>query len=98
MQRYTTNVPDVRYRLAVETGYKPVFARVRPGPDEVLVEIEPVLDPLHRTRPREKSTKWKPKSPRADTELPLKESPDWYDILLLANSMLRSITGRTQSE
>ena len=76
VQRYTTDVPDVRYRLEFETGFKPVFARVRPGPDEVLVEIEPVLDPLHRTRPREKSAKWRPKSPRSDTELPLKKTPD----------------------
>jgi hypothetical protein len=77
---------------------KPVFARVRHSENEVLVEIEPVLDPLHRTRPREKKKKWKPRSPRSDVELSLVKPPDWYDMMLVAESLVSSMTGPSRSK
>jgi len=98
VRRYTSGVPDIRYQLAVKETVKPVFARVRQGENEVLVEIERVLDPLHRTRPREKKKKWKPRSPRSDLELPLVKPPDWYDVMLVAESMVSSMTGRSRSK
>lgn len=63
IQRYTTDVPDIRYRVRLGSFYKPVFLRVRPRRDKVRLEIETVDDPSGRTEPREKSGRWRSGSP-----------------------------------
>jgi hypothetical protein len=98
IRRYTSKVPDVRYQLVEGEDARPVFARVKRAKSEVLVEIEPVSDPLGRARPREKTRKWKPRSPRSNTELPLTKAPDWYDMLLISQSLVRSMTGPTRAK
>jgi hypothetical protein len=97
VQRYTTNIPDIRYRV-IRNGFpKPVFLRVRPRRDKVRLEIESVFDPLHKTVPREKMGKWK-KSPRSDRERILIGNMNNDDEDLLLKSMLSSMKGPDVTE
>jgi hypothetical protein len=97
VQRYTTDIPDIRYRVVRNGVPKPVFLRVRPRRDKVRLEIESVFDPLHKTVPREKMGKWK-KSPRSNRERILLGSMSNDDEDLLMKSMLSSMKGANLTE